>query len=118
MPINVIFVTVNIVINNLFNNKDLPKGEEYIRNIFTAKNPNLIYAEHIVSFGHASPDSFWYDQEETEWVALLKGKSTLKFENNEILELSEGDYITIPKHTRHRVESVSNDAVWLAFFIK
>src|SRR5262249_41930037 len=27
--------------------------------------------ERIVSFGQASPDGFWYDQAEAEWVLLL-----------------------------------------------
>ena len=29
--------------------------------------------ERIVSNGHSSPNGFWYDQEEFEWVIVLKG---------------------------------------------
>ncbi|PIP08806.1 MAG: phosphoribosylaminoimidazole carboxylase, partial [Syntrophobacteraceae bacterium CG23_combo_of_CG06-09_8_20_14_all_50_8] len=29
--------------------------------------------ERILSRGHRSSDDFWYDQEQNEWVLLLKG---------------------------------------------
>lgn len=32
-----------------------------------------VRVERIVSTGHASPEGFWYDQEEHEWVVLLTG---------------------------------------------
>jgi len=35
--------------------------------------------ERIVSHGHASPEGFWYDQEQHEWVVLLTGAAKLKF---------------------------------------
>lgn len=31
-----------------------------------------IRIERIVSHGHASPDDFWYDQDESERVVVLK----------------------------------------------
>lgn len=33
--------------------------------------------ERIVSFGQASPEGFWYDQDEAEWVMLLAGRARL-----------------------------------------
>jgi cupin 2 domain-containing protein len=75
--------------------------------------------ERIISRGHASPPGFWYDQEKTEFVILLKGKAALLFKDNDrILEMSTGDYVEIPSHTLHRVEWTSDteDTVWLAFF--
>ena len=75
----------------------------------------------LVSRGHASPEGFWYDQHEHEWVALLSGSAVMKFEDSgsgEItsLTLKPGDWIEIPARTRHRVESTSTEepAVWLA----
>lgn len=75
----------------------------------------------IVSRGHASPDGFWYDQEEHEWVALLSGSAVMSFEDTvsgEVTSVSlvPGDWIEIPARTRHRVESTSTEepAVWLA----
>lgn len=73
--------------------------------------------ERIVSRGHASPAGFWYDQDTIEWVALLKGSATLRFENEpEPMELQPGDWIEIPAHCRHRVEATSAKVttVWLA----
>ena len=75
--------------------------------------------ERIVSRGHASPPGFWYDQDEHEWVALLKGSAALRFENGDrLLELAEGDFVNIPAHERHRVEWTAADVetVWLAVF--
>lgn len=33
--------------------------------------------ERIVSYGHASPADFWYDQDQNEWVTVLKGEARL-----------------------------------------
>lgn len=67
----------------------------------------------LVSFGTPSPPGFWYDQPDAEWVMLLRGNATLRFEEGD-LELVAGDSFVIPPHLRHRVEQVSGDAVWLA----
>ena len=73
--------------------------------------------ERIVSTGQASPDGFWYDQPEHEWVVVLKGEAVLEFENHS-QPLSPGDYILIPPHQKHRVASTSDQepTVWLAVF--
>jgi cupin 2 domain-containing protein len=73
--------------------------------------------ERIVSRGHSSPAGFWYDQNEHEWVILLKGSAVLRFEDHsENVTLNPGDYINIEKHRRHRVESTDpkQDTIWLA----
>ena len=70
--------------------------------------------ERIVSFGHASPPGFWYEQAEDEWVVLLAGSAALAFEDGRVLDLRAGDWKSLPAGCRHRVESVSEDAVWLA----
>ena len=74
--------------------------------------------ERIVSRGHASPPGFWYDQEETEWVMVVKGSARLRFIDDSVLELRAGDHVTLPPHTRHRVEwtAPGEDTVWLAVF--
>jgi cupin 2 domain-containing protein len=73
--------------------------------------------EQIVSNGQASAPDFWYDQEGDEWVMLVHGKAELEFEQ-ESLSLKAGDYLLIPAHTRHRVASCSQDALWLALHVK
>ncbi|MBU1659218.1 cupin domain-containing protein [bacterium] len=72
--------------------------------------------ERIVSYGHSSPQSGWYDQEGDEWVILLQGEAVLSFENSENLRLKSGDYINIPAHTKHRVSWTlpQTKTVWLA----
>lgn len=75
--------------------------------------------ERIVSCGHRSAADFWYDQEENEWVLLVKGEATLRFEKGDrIVHLTEGTYVDIPAHERHRVEWTKEDTatVWLAVF--
>jgi cupin 2 domain-containing protein len=70
-----------------------------------------------VSRGHTSPEGFWYDQEEHEWILLLKGGAILLFENQQCsISLGPGDYLDIPAHIRHRVEWTDPDqeTVWLA----
>jgi cupin 2 domain-containing protein len=74
--------------------------------------------ERIASYGHANPPGFWYDQPEEEWVTLLRGTATLVFAEGATLELAAGDCLTIHAHARHRVEKVSDDAVWLALHPK
>lgn len=84
-----------------------------------AGNKN-IKIERIISQGHSSPKDFWYDQEETEWVILLKGNAKLQFEGDKIIEMLPGDYINIPSHTKHRVEWTDPEVrtIWLAVFYK
>ena len=69
--------------------------------------------EHIASNRAASPPGFWYDQDAAEWVALVRGRATLEFDDGR-LELVSGDSLLIPAHVKHRVATTSADAVWLA----
>ena len=70
--------------------------------------------ERILSFGQASPEGFWYDQPEDEWVLLVGGSATLEIEGQAPVELISGDHLILPAGKRHRVMAVSEDAVWLA----
>ena len=70
--------------------------------------------EHILSHGEPTAVNYWYDQQQPEWVVLLRGKAKLKFEGDEMLELTAGDFILIPARSKHRVESCSYDALWMA----
>ncbi len=76
-----------------------------------------VRVERIVSTGQASPPGFWYDQDDDEFVVLLAGAAVLRFEaGDRRLDLAPGDWIEIPAHVRHRVESTQVDppTVWLA----
>lgn len=73
--------------------------------------------ERIVSHGHASPEGFWYDQGEHEFVILLSGAARLRFDpSGEEVQLRPGDWLEIPAGRRHRVEwtEPGRDSVWLA----
>ena len=72
--------------------------------------------ERIISAGHATPADSWYDQDDDEWVALLRGEATILFANNDHVQLRAGDTLFIPAHVRHQVEYTSSNppCVWLA----
>lgn len=73
--------------------------------------------ERIISMGHASPEGYWYDQQQNEWVLVIKGRARLHFEGSDtMISLEAGDYINIPSHRRHRVEwtDPAEETIWLA----
>ncbi len=73
--------------------------------------------ERIASFGQATPEGQWYDQAETEWVAVLRGTATLLYDDGKRVVLQSGDHLIIPPRRRHRVASASGDCLWLALHI-
>ncbi|GAA5785307.1 hypothetical protein GCM10007860_00550 [Chitiniphilus shinanonensis] len=97
-------------------------------NLFTAIPPGLdrewfqtlaagpgVRVERIVSTGQASPDGFWYDQQETEWVVVLEGEARVRFADMaEDLTLRVGDHLLIAPGRRHRVTYTAARTVWLA----
>ncbi len=107
-------VTTNLFGNNFFDNLPTSIPNELIQVI--AGNHH-VRIERIVSHGHASPDGFWYDQDENEWVIVLKGAARLRFDDRSV-ELKTGDFVNIPAHKRHRVEWTTSDepTIWLAVF--
>ena len=80
---------------------------------------NGVRIERIVSTGHRSPDGFWYDQSEHEWVVVLTGAAKIAFEDR-VVELPAGYSINIPAHQKHRVvwTSPNEPTVWLAVFYR
>ncbi|GAB6039860.1 cupin domain-containing protein [Endothiovibrio diazotrophicus] len=108
------------MIQNLFQSIPTALPEEFME---TLAGGDGCRVERIVSRGHRSPDGFWYDQEEREWVTVLKGAARLRIERDgitETVEMGPGDWIDLPAHTRHRVEWTDPDAdtVWLAVFYR
>jgi len=85
--------------------------------IETVLKTSCFRIERIVSRDHSSPPGFWYDQDENEWVILLKGSAGMRFEDQEdVFVMNPGDYLYIDRHRRHRVEWTEPDCetVWLA----
>ena len=100
-------------LTNMFD--DIPAGlpAELVQTLLSTPGFRI---RRIVSLGHASPEGFWYDRAEHEWVLLLKGAARLKFEGEEPIELGPGSIVNILAHRRHRVEWTDPDraTVWLA----
>lgn len=74
--------------------------------------------ERILSGGQSSPDDFWYDQAENEWVLLLEGSGSILFEDGEEVHLQRGDFLNIAAHRKHRVTRTDPQHItlWLAVF--
>lgn len=88
---------------------------ECFENILTGEH---IRIERIVSQGHSSPASGWYDQDEHEWVIVLKGAADIEFDNQKTVHLVSGSHLNIPAHQRHKVAWTDPDTetIWLAVY--
>lgn len=98
---------------NIFESLPEDISKEIVSELVRGDN---IKIERIVSKGHSSPASGWYDQADNEWVAVLKGAAKIAFEDGEEVELTSGSYLTIPARTKHKVTWTTPDTetVWLA----
>jgi len=106
---------MTIRVENLFANLPELSGSEHLLSLF--ENPS-VKIERIVSQSYSSPPGFWYDQDEDEWVIVVRGKTALEFEGGELVRMQEGDYLTIPRHVKHRVHQTSPEPIWLAVRIR
>ncbi len=75
-----------------------------------------ISIERIISKGHASPETGWYDQDRNEWVMVLRGEAIIVFEDGLSTTLKSGDYLHIESHQKHKVTwtDPSIETIWLA----
>ena len=87
------------------------RPKEFVQTLLDVPNVRI---ERIVSHGHASPKEFWYDQDQHEWVIVLRGAARLQFEDGTI-EMKPGDFINIPAFKKHRVDWTTPDepTIWL-----
>lgn len=96
--------------HNIFNQKSpLVDSERFTTVIET----NSFRVESICSWMNTPGE--YFDQNEDEWVVLITGEAILEIEEIEY-PLIAGDSIFLPKHTRHRVISTSQNAVWIGVF--
>lgn len=86
--------------------------DELFTTLLEASNVRI---ERIVSFGNVSPEGFWYDQGQHEWVLVIQGAARLQFED-QTLEMKSGDFVNIPAHKKHRIAWTTPDepTIWLA----
>ncbi|HEY2826151.1 MAG TPA: phosphoribosylaminoimidazole carboxylase [Pirellulales bacterium] len=90
--------------------------EELVQTLVRAPGVQIV---RVVSQGHASPEGFWYDQEENEFVVLMAGAARLVFEDQaEPVEMAPGSCVKIAAHRRHRVDwtDPQQPTVWLGIF--
>jgi cupin 2 domain-containing protein len=93
-----------------------PEGSETITVLLETGSLRL---ERIHSCAAASPEGFWYDQQEHEWVTLLQGSARLQFADEALpRELNRGDALLIRARRRHRLLATDGPpgSVWLALF--
>ena len=101
---------------NIFDDIPHNMSKEVVQTLLQAADMRI---ERIVSHGHASPEGFWYDQDQHEWVVVLKGAARLRFDDDEQpVEMKPGDFVKIQAHKKHRVEWTTPDepTIWLAVF--
>jgi len=98
---------------NFFRDVPVPGPDEAVEVLVAQPGFRI---ERIVSHGHHSPEGFWYDQSEHEWVLLLAGAAVVAFDNGRAVPLAPGDWLELPPHVRHRVAwtDPSTDTIWLA----
>jgi cupin 2 domain-containing protein len=106
---------MTVQVKNIF--RDLPQLTDQ-EEVLTLFQNSCAKIECIVSQVHSSPPGFWYDQNEDEWVMVVRGEATLEFEGGELVRMKEGDHVTIPRHVRHRVRQTDSKTIWLAVHLR
>lgn len=102
-----------MAMRNIFDTLPEDLKEEEFTRLVDARGVQI---ERIVSKGHSSPSSGWYDQDGNEWVMVLRGKAKLSFHDGVSVILEEGDFVDIEAHRKHRVEWTAPEVetIWLA----
>jgi cupin 2 domain-containing protein len=93
---------------NLFTNTAPPLKGERFEPLLSHKN---LVIERILSSAALTPCE--YVQQQDEWVVLLQGDAVLKVADETVM-LKSGDYLFLPAGMPHRMEHVSQGAIWLA----
>jgi cupin 2 domain-containing protein len=102
---------------NIFSSLPDDFNEEIFEDVVRSETVRI---ERIISCGHKSPEQGWYDQDENEWVIILKGSAKLLFQDGREVNLEAGDFINIPSHSKHKVSwtDPTDITIWLAVFYK
>lgn len=102
---------------NIFSKPSKIQNNEGLDILYYSRNTRI---ERIVSIGHVSPEGFWYNQSEDEFIILVQGSAKLKFEDEEEITLNAGDSLLIPASTKHRVTYTSSEpqCIWICVFSK
>ncbi len=100
----------NGTMKNLFRNIPVDLPEELFETLAQSGSTSI---KRIVSKGHTTD---WYDQQENEFVVVLKGAARLEFDKGQFREMGPGDCMLIPARVKHRVAwtEADSETVWLA----
>ncbi|WP_114418911.1 cupin domain-containing protein [Marinospirillum perlucidum] len=100
---------------NIFSRVPAASEQEIFEELLTSEGVRI---ERILSYGQSSPEEGWYDQEENEWVLVLQGEGCIAYEDGREVILKAGNYLELPRHTRHRVAwtAAGETTIWLAIF--
>ena len=102
---------------NLLAVSDLPLEEERFEDILRSQN---VRVERIISCGQASAPGFWYEQDEDEWVLIVKGSADVITKDSQgaetLWQLQPGDCLLLKAGQKHRVERTGKLTIWLAVF--
>lgn len=99
--------------NNIFDSIPDNLSAEAVQTLVESDKTRIV---RIISRGHKSPVTGWYDQDSNEWIIVLKGEAILSFVDESTVNLKAGDYVNIPAHKKHKVAWTAPDleTVWLA----
>ena len=105
---------MNLRSGSLFDGDDLPQPHSETHRELSSMHG--VRVGRIVSSHHASPDGFWYDQDDAEWVAVVAGDAVIEFDDGSMHTMQAGDWIEIPPHARHRIARTGERTIWLAVY--
>ncbi len=107
-------MTMHFDTGNLFRNLPTETDKEVFEILHQRGGTKI---ERILSHGEATPEGQWYDQGWDEWVIIEQGTGALEFEDGTRHHMAKGDYLLIPKNTKHRVISTETNTIWLAIHL-
>ena len=99
---------------NLFDDIPSQPRDEVLTELVSMSGVKI---ERIVSNGHTTSPDVWYDQDWAEWVSIVSGAAAILFDGEiEPRQLKRGDYLLIPRHSRHQViwTDPAQPTIWLA----
>ncbi|WP_019614054.1 cupin domain-containing protein [Psychromonas ossibalaenae] len=98
---------------NLFEKLPADFSCEVFENLVDSKNVKI---ERIISKGHTSPESGWYEQNTNEWVMVVQGAAEISFVDRPAVNLKAGDYLEIKAQQKHKVSWTDPEieTIWLA----
>ncbi len=99
--------------SNLFEKLPADLSSEVFENLVDSKDVKI---ERIISKGHISPESGWYEQDSNEWVMVMQGAAEITFADRPAVNLKAGDYLEIKALQKHKVSWTAPDVetIWLA----